>query len=128
MDRRVLVIDDEPCIRDLLATFFRRKGYRVDTATSGSEGWKRITEEQHSAIVLDLYLGDENGLDVLKAIKTARPNIPVILLTAYKPDEKLTELARLRGASALLSKSIRMNELLEEIEKILQAAPASLHS
>src|SRR5438094_7332274 len=78
---RILVIDDEPRIRDLLHTVLQRKGHEVMLEDSGSQGVERFPQEEVDVIILDLELPDLNGLAVLTLIRAIDPLSPVMILT-----------------------------------------------
>ena len=78
---KILVIDDEQGIRDLLDTLLRRKGYDVVLAESGRQGLDLFRRERPDVIVLDLKMPEMDGLTVLRQIKNLDPGKPVIILT-----------------------------------------------
>src|SRR5438093_10928040 len=78
---RILVIDDEPRLRDLRHTVLQRKGHEVVLAETGSTGIERFRQERPAVTILDLNLPHLNGLAVLTQIRAIDPNSPVIILT-----------------------------------------------
>jgi CheY-like chemotaxis protein len=78
---KILVIDDEQGIRNLLDTLLRRKGYDVVLAESGRQGLELFRRERPDVIVLDLKMPEMDGLTVLRQIKNLDPGKPVIILT-----------------------------------------------
>jgi len=84
MKKRVLIVDDEPDLLDLVAHHFRAAGYVEDTATSGSEGLHIASRNRPNVVILDLMLPDIQGTEVLRRIRADRDTaaIPVLLLTA----------------------------------------------
>jgi two-component system phosphate regulon response regulator PhoB len=84
MKKRVLVVDDEPDLLDLVAHHFAAAGYAVDTATSGSEGLRLASRNRPSVVLLDLMLPDIQGTEILRRIRKDEEtaSIPVVLLTA----------------------------------------------
>jgi two-component system, OmpR family, response regulator len=79
---RVLVVDDEPGIRDFLERGLQNAGFAVTAAKDGDEGERLALSETFDAIVLDMMLPGRSGLEILTAVRAARPNVPVIVLTA----------------------------------------------
>ena len=79
---RVLVVDDEENIAELLRMALRYEGWQVTTAGSGSEAVRAAREVRPDAIVLDMMLPDYDGLEVMRRIRSEYPNVPVIFLTA----------------------------------------------
>jgi CheY-like chemotaxis protein len=78
--RRVLIVDDDPDIRLLLATALRQKALIIEEATDGREAIERLKQNAYSVVLLDLMMPHVDGLSVLDAIKTDLPNPPVVLV------------------------------------------------
>src|SRR5665647_3553948 len=79
---RVLVVDDEPMLGDLLSTALRYEGWQVETALNGRTAVRTAASLDPDVVVLDVMLPDMSGLDVLRRLREARPRIPVLHLTA----------------------------------------------
>ena len=79
---RVLVVEDEPGIRDFLARGLRNAGFLTTAAGDGTSGERLALAEPFDAIVLDLMLPGRSGLEILAAVRAARPNLPILVLTA----------------------------------------------
>jgi DNA-binding response OmpR family regulator len=79
---RVLVVEDEPGIRDFLARGLQNAGFAVELAADGIEGERLAVAGGFDAIVLDIMLPGRSGLEVLASVRESRPNVPVIVLTA----------------------------------------------
>ena len=77
----VLVIDDEPDVRDLVADMLASSGHRVTVASGGREGLARLRERAYDLVLTDLAMPDVGGWEVARAVKTVRRDIPVLLLT-----------------------------------------------
>ncbi|HSB41516.1 MAG TPA: GAF domain-containing protein [Methylomirabilota bacterium] len=106
----VLVIDDEPAVRDLMQRFLTREGFRVVTAAGGEEGLRRARELRPDAITLDVMMPGMDGWAVLSALKAdpAVADIPVVMLTIV--DDK--NLGYALGASDYLTKPIDRERLV----------------
>jgi CheY-like chemotaxis protein len=83
---RILVADDDPEIRKLLARYIESQGFRVALAANCAELRERLATSQIDLIVLDVMLPDGSGLDVCRDLRAERSRIPIILLTALKED------------------------------------------
>ena len=79
---RVLAVDDESSLTELLSMAMRYEGWQVTTASSGSEAVKAAREVRPDAIVLDMMLPDFDGLEVMRRVRSENPDVPVIFLTA----------------------------------------------
>jgi two-component system phosphate regulon response regulator PhoB len=126
--RRVLVVDDEPDITGLVAYHLAKAGYRVITATSGSEALKTVREQRPDLIVLDLMLPGLSGYDVLAELRrhAATRDVGVILLTARKDEHDRIKGLSL-GADDYLPKPFSPQELVLRVGAVLRrlAAPAA---
>lgn len=120
--RTVLFIDDDPDVLRTLGDYFERLGHDVHRASSGKEGievWKRVQPE---VTVLDLYMPEMNGLEVLEQLRQRKAM--VIMLTAYGDVESAVEAMRL-GAENFLTKPIDMSHLVQAVDKA--GEKSSLH-
>jgi two-component system, OmpR family, phosphate regulon response regulator PhoB len=126
MSEHILVVDDEPDISALVAYHLAREGYRVRTATTGTEGLEAIELERPDLVVLDLMLPEMSGLELLQELRS-RPELealPVILLTARK--EESDRVAGLRlGADDYVSKPFSPQELVLRVGAVLRRVQQS---
>jgi DNA-binding NtrC family response regulator len=119
MKEHILVVDDEASIRQLLQSYFKKHGYQVSVASSASETTKIADEEPLNLVVLDVLLGDQDGLEVLQNLKQAHPSLPVIIMTGIGFDEELLQEAISKGASGYISKTLPLDQLLMEVHRTL---------
>lgn len=116
---RILVVDDDPEIRNLLARYVQDQGFRVQLASRCAEVRERISTNQIDLIVLDVMLPDGSGLDLCRDLRTARSAIPIILLTALKEDvDRIIGLEI--GADDYLGKPFNPRELIARIRAVLR--------
>jgi signal transduction histidine kinase/DNA-binding response OmpR family regulator len=117
---RVLVVDDEEEVQQLLARTLRVNGFRVDTAATGAETLEKAKAEPPDLILLDLWLPDMSGWDVMTRLKQVSgcASIPVVVLTAHSGPEEVREGERL-GVDAFLAKPVDMTRILEKIKTLL---------
>lgn len=121
MPGQILVIEDEPGIVDFLERGLKVHGFDVAVATDGKTGAERAREENVDLVVLDILLPDRSGLDVLSSLREARPELPVIMLTAL--DEIEDRIAGLdAGAVDYLTKPFSLSELAARIRAQLRVA------
>jgi two-component system OmpR family response regulator len=107
---RLLVVDDEPSIGELMRIWFEPVGWDVATASSGPEGVARAAECSPDVVVLDVMLPGYDGLEALHRIRLLLPRVAVVLSTARDSEEdRLAGLAA--GADAYLVKPYSLNEL-----------------
>ena len=115
---KILVIDDEPGIRDLLDTLLRRKGYDVVLAESGPKGLELFRREHPDVIVLDLKMPGMDGLTVLQQVRSLDPRKPVIVLTGAGTAEAEQQVRAL-GVTEFVEKGFSLHLLGEALKRIL---------
>jgi DNA-binding NtrC family response regulator len=121
MSKHLLVIDDEAPTRELLALMFRRQGLEVSVADTGRTGMLEVERQPFDLVVLDLDLGDADGIEMLPQIKKLRPGMPVIIFTGMKTNPALVESARQKGADGFMAKNQPLDQMLKEIRRLLGA-------
>ena len=122
---KILVIDDEPSIRDLLDTLLRRKGYDVVLAESGQKGLELFRRVHPDVIVLDLKMPGMNGLTVLQEVRSLDPGKPVIILTGAGTAEAEQQVRAL-GVTEYVEKEFSLHLLGDALKRILNdAAPST---
>lgn len=119
MSQHILVVDDEPQIRDLLSVYLLRQGYRVSTAANSAETERVLRESRAALVVLDIGLADEDGLKLLAKLKAEFPGILVVMLTGMGFVEDLLQEAHQKGADGYVSKVLPLDELLSVIQRTL---------
>ncbi len=118
--RTVLVVDDETSIREGLSEFLRDSSLNAIAVASGSEALEIVREQPVDAVVLDLRLGRENGLDVLERLLKEEPELPVIMLTAHGSVEDAVRAVK-QGAYGFLQKVPNYEAQLEiELQRALE--------
>ena len=129
MTPRILLIEDDPRLAEMVAEYLGEAGYRVSVADTGEAGLARLAREPHDAIVLDLMLPDTDGLAVCRRVRAAS-DTPILMLTARgDPMDRVVGLEM--GADDYLPKPFAPRELLARLRAILRrrqpgAAPAVL--
>jgi DNA-binding response OmpR family regulator len=122
MPRRVLVIEDDPAIRRGIVDSLRFAGFEAHQAGDGNAGMSAALSLDVELILLDLILPGPLGLDILKAVREARPTLPVIILTAK--GEETDRVGGLKlGADDYMVKPFSVKELLARIEAVLRRSP-----
>jgi len=117
-DTRILIIDDEPILRESLQAWLERDGYSIEAVSSGEEGLERVKETSFDLLFLDLKLEDIDGIQVLSRVKEDDPDTAVVMITAYGSVPSAVE-AMKQGAEDYLLKPFEPEELSLLIEKIL---------
>jgi len=116
---RVLAVDDEPSLTELLSIALRYEGWAVTTAATGASAVRAAAQLQPDVIVLDIMLPDFDGLEVMRRVRTTQPNVPVLFLTARDalPD-------RIKGLTAggddYVTKPFSLEELIARLRSLLR--------
>jgi len=113
---RLLVVDDEEVIRDVLQTLLERQGYDVMTAADAAEALAIFDADPCDVVLLDLMLPDRPGLEVLRAIRGRDPDAVVVIVTAYSSIEGAIDAMR-EGAFHYIPKPFKNEEVLLTVEK-----------
>lgn len=108
--KTILIIDDEPGMRDMISRMFGDAGCDTITAPDGLKGLSLAKQEELDLVILDMSLPKMSGLDVLNGIKEAKPDLPVIMVTAYGSTQTAIEAMRL-GAYDFITKPFELDEL-----------------
>ena len=114
----ILVVDDEPLIRDTLAEYLGQEGFAVAACASGEEALARPRERRFDVALCDVQLPGMDGLELLERLQRISPETFVLLITAYATVENAVE-AFQRGAHDYLMKPILLDEVLAKIRRLL---------
>ena len=131
MERRILVVEDQKDIADLIAMHLRDLGHAVDVVHDGGKGYQAARSGRYDLIVLDLMLPVLDGLDVVRSLRTERVDTPVLMLTA-----RSTEIDRVLGLElgaddyltkpfSILELQARVKAILRRIDRQAAATPAA---
>ncbi len=121
---RILAVDDESSLTELLSMAMRYEGWQVSTAASGNEAVKAAREVRPDAIVLDMMLPDFDGLEVMRRVRSEDPDVPVIFLTA-----KDAVADRINGLTAggddYVTKPFSLEEVIARLRALLRRSGAA---
>jgi DNA-binding NtrC family response regulator len=117
-NKPILIVDDEPIVRESIRDWLQEAGYQVATAESGEEALKMMETQDFSVLVLDVRLPGKTGITILKEVKTLKPEIKSIIITAYPSTELAVEAMKL-GAVDYLIKPVAPDELEKLIRDTL---------
>jgi DNA-binding NtrC family response regulator len=126
MKQRILVVDDERQVRELLCFYLAKQGYEVSSVGSSAETFQFLDNQPADLAVVDIGLADEDGLGLLGKIKAAHPRIKVVMLTGMGFVEDLLEEAQQKGADGYVSKVLPLDELLLAVQRALGTGQGEL--
>ena len=122
MNARLLIVDDEPAIGEMLARHFKFLGYDVDTAANGVEALRKLAKNRTEVIISDIVMPEMDGIELLRAVRTQYPMTHTIMITGYVTLDNALACMRL-GADTCVFKPL---EDLEELEEAVESAVCSL--
>jgi DNA-binding NtrC family response regulator len=117
--QKVLIVDDDPKILDVMASVLRDGGYTVDTAANGTKAIRSIDSESYDLVITDLKMPEVDGMMVLKHVVDRSPNTMCIILTGYGTIEGAVEAIK-AGAFHYITKPVKSAEILTLVEKALK--------
>ena len=123
---KILIVDDEPFMVEMLQTFLGINGYETVGAYSGQDGIVLSQIESPDAMILDLMLPDIEGFEVCRALRSisVTERVPVLILSA-RTTQADKDRAMSAGANGYLTKPVRMAELLGELRRVIEKIPVT---
>jgi len=118
-DYSILIVDDEDAQRNILKGYLEKKGYKIFSASSGTEGIDVVQNNLIDIVLSDFKMPDKTGLEVLEEVKQINPEISFVILTAYGTIEDAVKAMRL-GAFDYISKPVDLDELDLMIERVIE--------
>jgi DNA-binding NtrC family response regulator len=119
IQKKLMVIDDEPAIREGVRRILESGSYLVETFSCGHEAMERIKQETFDLVITDLKMPGMSGMEVLQSIQQTRPNLPVIFITGYTSVESAVEVMK-QGAMDYIAKPFTPEELLDTVKRALE--------
>ena len=122
MTERILVIDDEPDMLMLMSMIIEENTeWEVETTNNPSEGLKMAMENDYDLVIADLKMPGLDGMEVFEELNEIKPDIPVIIITAYGSLEIADE-ARNKGVADFITKPFRKDTILFTMDRVLELA------
>ena len=121
MPYSVLIADDDNSLRSVLNAALNKAGYGTDQAKNGQEAIECVQKNEFDVILLDIFLGDTDGLELIDSIQELNPSAAIIIITGHGTTQTAIEAAK-RQAYSYLTKPVDRNELLELVERAASAA------
>jgi two-component system, OmpR family, response regulator len=120
---RLLVVEDEPSIRELLAASLRFAGFEVDTASTGTDALRSVERVRPDLILLDVMLPDRDGFEVVRRLRSGGLSVPVLFLTARDgAEDKITGLTI--GGDDYVTKPFSLEEVIARVNAVLRRTKA----
>ncbi|MCP3368104.1 response regulator [Bradyrhizobium cajani] len=122
---RVLVIDDQKDVRAMVAIVLRVNRFEVVEADSGAAGLKAFAEAAFDAAIVDIFLGDTSGVDVIASLRERAPGLPVVAVSGMTALDFMEQSSHLADV-VCLQKPFRPNDLLQALRRAQAAAGGEL--
>jgi two-component system, NtrC family, sensor kinase len=121
---RVLVVDDDPGLRDICTQTLQRADFTVETADGAAAGLEKLTHTAYDLVLLDIYMPDLDGLSLLERIRAQDITVPILIISGMATVEQAAHAMRL-GASGLILKPFATRELVELATEVVQKRRAA---
>lgn len=120
---QLLIVEDDPEMRDLLRKVLEKDGYQVSLAADGHEAIALLSRNHFDLVVTDMLMPHDGGLELMETIRQTQPMLPVIIITAFGDWASYSRALEL-GAVAFISKPLKMAELASAIHAALEGRGA----
>lgn len=118
---RLLVVDDEEALRQFLAELFGHEGYEVSTCGNAREALQRLDQKSFDLLVSDIKMPEMDGLELLRRVRVAHPEMPVVMMTGHGTVENAIQALNL-GAFNFIRKPFAIDEILKVVQKGLEVS------
>ena len=116
----ILLVDDDPVFTQFTQNILTEKGMSVVTAFNKAEGLEMFESHRPSCVILDIFLPDGSGVDLIKPMRTEVPNVPIIMVSGQSEVDEVVR-AMKEGASDYVKKPFRGEELLIKIQMVIDS-------
>jgi two-component system, chemotaxis family, chemotaxis protein CheY len=120
---KVLVIDDSPSALQMVAMTLGEAGYQVVACTDGKRAVQMLRHETFDLIVTDIYMPDEDGLEVIRKSRRICPGVPIVAMSGVTGKRNMLLVAQQMGARRTVPKPSSKADLLDAVKEALSAAP-----
>lgn len=121
---KLLVVEDDPNLGDILKEYLEMKGYEPTLCRDGEEGWNKFKKDKFDLCLLDIMMPKKDGFTLAKEIKKVQENLPILFLSAKNQKEDIIEGLKI-GADDYITKPFSMEELLLRVNAILKRTKKS---
>jgi CheY-like chemotaxis protein len=118
MPKRVLIVDDEAYVRELIRDTLKMRGYALELASDGAAALERLERSEFDLVLTDVVMPGIEGFELLRRVKKLHPGVKVVILTGFSRHHDISEFL-LHGADEYLSKPFQVHELLETVARVL---------
>jgi DNA-binding NtrC family response regulator len=120
---RVLVIDDDSGMRELLQDILTASGHSVTTATDGNDALRLFSFPFVDAVITDILMPEKEGLETISELLSRHPALKIIAMSGAPPSWKVLEMAENLGALKTVTKPFSRQEIIDAVDKVLKTPP-----
>jgi CheY-like chemotaxis protein len=117
--KKVLVVDDEPFLRDLMIMVLSEKGYMVFSAENGVQGLVQFERERPDLVIADIVMPDMEGIELIRTLHKQNQELPIIVVSGNVLGSKFLDSARLFGARTTLKKPFSPEQLCDAVSGLI---------
>lgn len=121
MPSHILVVDDEPNVRDMLRQLLTRSGYRATCVESVNEAVRVVVDDVPQLVITDLQLAESDGFEVAERVKSIAPHVPVLLLTGVLFDRVVLQASVGGKIAGYIEKTAPLAQILAEVQRLVHA-------
>ncbi len=118
MNKKILIVDDDQLLRDVVGQYLSKNGYQVEIPNSALEAIEVFKAGEFSLAIIDLVMPDIGGIELMEALISKDPNLRIVIMTGY-PTVDSAYKAMVDGVFEYIIKPFRMKELLEVAQKLI---------
>jgi len=119
---KILIVDDEPPVRDLFEDLFKKEDCQTITCASGEEALAHLKKDVFDVVLLDIKLPGMSGLEVLKNIRDTHKDLPVVMITGFGFDEDLIAKSKQFGCSGYIGKNMPIAQIIVTFKQFVKNA------
>ena len=117
--KKILVIDDDSTIRDLLKKLLELNDYTVDTADNGQLGFEKAVTEDYDLVTMDIKMPQWNGLEAIGGLEIVKPDLKILVISGFLSEFENQKIDSAPNVLKLLAKPFNIKDAIAEIDKIL---------
>lgn len=117
--KKILVIDDDETIQDLLKSALEANGYQVDIAPNGQFGFGKAVTDIYDLITMDIKMPQWNGLEAIGSLEIVKPELKIIVISSFLNDAENSEVSKSSNVVKLLNKPFQIEELITAVKKYI---------
>ncbi len=118
--KKILVIDDDETIQDLLKNTLELNGYLVETANDGQFGFEKAVTDSYDLVTMDIKMPHWNGLEAIASLEIVKPDLKIIVLSSYLNDNENEKIGQAPNVLKLIDKPFSVKDLLREIKNAIE--------